>query len=954
MRRILFFVFLFTLLFSVQLVYAQGGDPPEQNLLEICLDEGAGACLTRAYQEGLLWWALIFLILLAIAVKFGEGILESPKKMGEKFGASFLKRSDISDATKQYLSNATAKFLRFKFRGIRGNSAKHNANRLSLDQAYVSLRIFSGQKDEQKIATKKSGVESALEIGRLEKSEPVELAEIIKKEESPYIAIIGIAGSGKSTLLQWAGLASARARMGEDLNDEQKRFMQALGTNPLPIFIPLRAYNEFCKEKETRPSAKSLLEFMVIHFSEEQSDISFDEDFFKSHLRKSALLMFDGVDEVEPESRVKIRTAVESFITDYQHPKLFVLITSRPSAADIPDQMNSFKRCEVERLSSQQRDDLIRFWHKAVFEDDKLEGEQEAEELIAKIENASQQVRDLATTPLMVTIFCMISFDHELPRLRAKLYEDAIEVLLTDTMHHPEYNEALKKWGGIDWETRRNYLAFIAFNLQKEKKISMLEDDLIELIWGKFGIEKREATKKARAFLRHTAERGGLLEAKDDEYGFFTHATFQEYLSGRYLGEEILEQDKQKNFLQENSRFMDGQWEESICLTAGYLSIAGSNRADRFINLLAGLGENKKEHARALSLAGFSLADMLEERRNLHTVQKLSQAIQKELEASPPTIPLESRAKLGLALGEIGDLRIKDPLNPIMVNIPASKFQMGTSAEDEKMLKEQKVEFYSDEKPAHQVYLSEFSIAKYLVTNFEFRAFYEAKGYEEEKLWSKEGWLWRIGKFDSDLSWIEDKDTRKIYEDWLKNRPQEKRNQPFFWGDPKWDAPNLPVVGVTWFEAEAYTKWLSAETGLNYALPTEAQWEKAARGPKNSLWSWGNVWDENKCNNTEPENSLGKTSSVGIYPQGIWEGGPDDMIGNVWEWCADLWQADIYSKREGEVKDPTGAKDGDLRVLRGGSWSHDGGSARCAYRARRDPDSFLSSFGFRVFLLLPS
>lgn len=927
------------------------------NLLEICLDEGTGACLTQALEKGLFWWAILFVILLLLVKKYGEGLLENLKKMGEKDGASILRRSDINDTTKQYLSKATIKFLRFKFRGLPGNTARHNANRLSLDQAYISLRIFSGhEKTHREKDAKKTGTENALEMGRLEKSEPVELAKILKKEENRYLAVIGIAGSGKSTLLQWAGLACARARMGENLNAEQKRFTAALGTNPLPIFIPLRAYNEFCKEKETRRSATSMLVFMVAHFSEEQSDISFDEEFFKSHLRKSALLMFDGVDEVEPENRVEIRAAIESFIADYAHPKLFVLITSRPSAAYISDQMSSFSRCEVQRLAPEQRNDLIRFWHKAVFEDDESQGKRKAEGLISRIENAPYQVRDLASTPLMVTIFCMVSFSHELPRLRAKLYEDAIEVLLTDTAHHPEFNKALERWGGIDWQTRRNHLAFIAFTLQKEQSTSMLEDDLIELIWRKFGIEKKEATQKARAFLRHTAERGGLLEAVDEYYGFFTHATFQEYLSGRYLGEEILELEKQKDFLRENNRFMDDQWEESICLTAGYLSIAGSNRADRFINLLAGLGENEKENARALSLAGFSLADMLEERRDLHTVEKLSQAIQKELETSPPIIPLESRAKLGLALGEIGDPRIKDPLNPILVKISAGKFQMGTSAEDEKLLKEQNVNVYDDEKPAHQVYLSEFSIAKYPVTNFEFRAFYEAKGYDKESLWSKQGWLWRTGKFESDLSWIEDKDTRKNYEQWLKNRPVEKRNQPFFWGDPKWDAPNLPVVGVTWFEAEAYSKWLSVKTGLNFVLPTEAQWERAARGPQNSLWSWGNTWDEKKCNNTEPENSLGRTSAIGIYPNGTWKGGPDDMIGNVWEWCADLWQADIYGEHEKEeVKDPLGAKDGNLRVLRGGAWGGGSYNARCAVRFRLGPDLFLNNFGFRlVRLLLPS
>lgn len=962
MRRLFFFVLIVCSLFLPESVHAQGGTPPTPtpSLLELCLDEGTGACLTRAFEDGILLWAGIFLGALVIVAAYSQGWLEKIKEMGKEDGGSLVKRLGANDTTEQYLSKAIIKFLRFKFRGLPRHIAKNDANRLSLDQAYVSLRIFSGRihKDKEDKAARKGGIENVLEMGKLEKSEAVELAEIMTKAENRYLAIIGIAGSGKSTLLQWAGLAAARAKMGEKLNEEQKRFIDALGTKPLPIFVPLRAYNEFCTQKKLRCSANSMLKFMVAHFNQEQSDISFDEEFFKLHLRKSALLMFDGVDEVEPEKRVVIRAAVESFIADYQHPQLFVLITSRPSAAYISDQMDAFNRAEVQRLEQKQRNDLIQFWHKAVFQDDPAQGERKAAQLITRIENAPYQVRDLATTPLMVTIFCMVSFSHELPRLRAKLYEDAIEVLLTDTIHHPEYNESLKTWGGIDWETRRNHLAFIAFTLQKKQVVSMLEDDLLDLIWEKFGLEKASAEKDARSFLRHTAERGGLLEAVDEHYGFFTHATFQEYLSGRYLGEEM-DADEQKAFLQEevggNPRFMDDQWEESIRLTAGYLSIAGITRADRFINLLADLGADEKERARALTLAGFSLADMLPERRAALTVQKMAVDIQKELEVSPPIIPLQPRARLGLALGEIGDPRLASPLEPEMVTIQAGAFQMGTSAEEEKLLKEQEATVYDDEKPAHQVYLSEYEISKYPVTNFEFCAFYEAKGYEKEAFWSKQGWLWRTGEFDSDLSEF-DEDTQKAFEDWLKRRPVEKRNQPFFWGDPKWDSPNLPVVGVTWFEAEAYVKWLGAETGLNYALPSEAQWERAARGPQNFLWSWGNAWDENKCNNYEPENKLGSTSPIGIYPHGTWKDGPHDMMGNVWEWCADIWQKDIYQDREGkESREPLGAENGNLRVLRGGSWGNSRSLARCAARYRFDPDDFDGDLGFRlVRLLLPS
>ena len=159
MRRILLFIILFMFLFSAQPVFAQGEEPPkpEPSLLEVCIDEGVGACFSQALEEGLLWWSILFVALFVILKKYGEGMLENIKKMGEKDGALILSLSDLNDATKQYLSKATIKFLRFKFRGLPRHIAKNDANRLSLDQAYVSLRIFSGQekKGEQKNEVKK-------------------------------------------------------------------------------------------------------------------------------------------------------------------------------------------------------------------------------------------------------------------------------------------------------------------------------------------------------------------------------------------------------------------------------------------------------------------------------------------------------------------------------------------------------------------------------------------------------------------------------------------------------------------------------------------------------------------------------------------------------------------------------------------------------------------------------
>jgi formylglycine-generating enzyme required for sulfatase activity len=681
-------------------------------------------------------------------------------------------------------------------------------------------------------------------------------------------------------------------------------------------------------------------------------------DFFKGVLRKPCLLMFDGVDEVEPADRPAVRSAVESLLADYDHARLYCMIASRPSASYISDQMAGFTRCEVQRLSSEQRSDLIHFWHTAVYLDDPARGKEKADGLARRIETAPGRVRELATTPLMVTIFCMVSYSHDLPRLRAKLYEDAIQVLLTEvTYHDEEEQKGLQEWGGMDWETRRDHLAFIAFTMQEKAVIAMLETDLVDLIWKRFGDEQEPAEKSARDFLRTIAARGGLLEAQDEEYGFFTHATFQEYLAGRYLAEE--KQPQWKTFLAEYCG--NDQWLESIRLAAGYLSIAGKDRADRFVNLLAGLGKSPEQCLRALALGGEALSDMEEKRREAGTVKSISAQMLAGLTANPPQAPARLRSRLGLALGEIGDPRfLPSPalLNaeikvilPDLLPIPSGQFQMGTSEKDEALLKKQKTQVYDGEKPAHTVYVSEFSIARFPVTNAEFALFVEKGGYSPQaEWWSAEGRRWRTGEWDSNLS-VYDKSIQEDIRRWLERRPPEQRRQPFFWDDPQWKAPNLPVVGVSWFEAEAYANWLKILTGQPYRLPTEAEWEKAARGEEGYLWPWGNTWDAGRCNNTEPEDKIGRTSPIGMYPHGESPYHVLEMVGNVWEWCADWWQADIYQSRAGqEVKDPCGPETGSVRVLRGGSWNFARNDARCAYRSRGGPDVFNYDLGFRLVL----
>jgi formylglycine-generating enzyme required for sulfatase activity len=246
---------------------------------------------------------------------------------------------------------------------------------------------------------------------------------------------------------------------------------------------------------------------------------------------------------------------------------------------------------------------------------------------------------------------------------------------------------------------------------------------------------------------------------------------------------------------------------------------------------------------------------------------------------------------------------------PQIVRIPAGNFLMGTTPEQaQQVLKETKndkgwQERLSWEQPQHAVELSEYSIGKYPVTNREYQIFVKEAGYKPPQGWDDNQY------------------------------PSEKGDHP--------------VVNVSWDDAQEYCKWLGSKTNKTYRLPTEAEWEKAARGTDGRVYPWGNEFEPKKCNMSE--SGIGDTSPVGQFsPQGDSPYGCVDMAGNAWEWCADWFKEDEYKNRKDGAENPAGPKDGSYRVLRGGSFGNSRRNVRCASRSWSDPNLISWLGGFRV------
>ena len=273
------------------------------------------------------------------------------------------------------------------------------------------------------------------------------------------------------------------------------------------------------------------------------------------------------------------------------------------------------------------------------------------------------------------------------------------------------------------------------------------------------------------------------------------------------------------------------------------------------------------------------------------------------------------------------------PFEPQMVTIPAGPFLMGTperEVEELAKLGSLKPELVQWEVPQHEVKLDTYAISRYPITNAEFARFIEDGGYTVRDYWTEAGWA------------------RKEKEGWT---------EPRYWKDDKWNGSEQPVVGVSWYEAVAYCRWLSAKSGKPYRLPTEAEWEKAARGADGRRYPWGNVWDASRCNNKE--SGPGKTTPVGQYSTEDFPYDVADMVGQVWELCRTKYGGTDAKPRVGypyQLRDGREEEEGDdTRILRGGSWWDDNpaGVCRCGYRLRGLPWYWVSGWGFRCVRASP-
>lgn len=263
-----------------------------------------------------------------------------------------------------------------------------------------------------------------------------------------------------------------------------------------------------------------------------------------------------------------------------------------------------------------------------------------------------------------------------------------------------------------------------------------------------------------------------------------------------------------------------------------------------------------------------------------------------------------------------------DNKNISQVYVPTGCFMMGSDPQLDPAAE-------LDEQPAHEVCLDAFLIDQYEVTNAAYQVFANSGGYEKREYWSDEGWEWK-----------------------------EKNNvtTPNCMNDKNFNQPQQPVVCVSWYEAEAYAKWRGGR------LPTEAEWEYAARGSASLIYPYGNEFIDKNSNFCDliceesvrqygMSDGVRHTAIVGRYFWGKSWVGAYEMVGNVWEWVQDWYGFDYF--KESPRDNPTGIENGQVKVVKGGAWNTKPIDVRGASRyfnIREGRDLYI---GFRVVTEIP-
>ena len=771
-----------------------------------------------------------------------------------------------------------------------------------------------------------------------------------------HLVLLGDPGGGKSTFVNFVAHCLAAQVIEPD-----KGWLQQLNGWPqeeaeiLPVVVFLR---DLARSYADRLPAKAephhLLDFIKERL--EAQNLGFvARPLGKALDAGQVIVLLDGLDEVPtPPQRIFVRDAATlAFMARYVKCRFLVtcrVLSYLPPEKGRPDlRLSELPVFEIAPFDQNKIDRFVSAWyaelgHLGTVPITDVDG------LTAHLREAVRRpdLERLAPNPLLLTVMALVhTHKGRLPDARALLYEETVDILLWrweqiklgGKEDAPRLRQYLLEAGRTDVDLKR-VLWEVAYNAHAASQPGEKGDALADI--AEHRILKALAALKcdesnpdgdlswAKRVVDLMKIRAGLLLERQPEVFTFPHRTFQEYLAGAHLA-------AQSDFATQAAVLAEqgALWREAILYAVGKLVFVSGDVA-KPLALVAELCPEfvvDSETAWHLAwLAGEAMQEIGLKRVNdsrfgRDLLRRVQNRLRDLLEGGK-LAPIE-RARAGSTLAALGDPRF-DPENWFLpreidlgfIPIPAGKFIMGSDpGKDGDAQKE--------EQPQHELDLPyTYWMAKYPVTVAQFSAFVADSGY----------------------------------------KPQD--------ADSLRGIANHPVDNVTWHDALEYTRWLDAQIKLiakgrvgqgrtaafwqgladgklQVTLPSEAEWEKAARGADGRVYPWNGDFDPNKANTREI--GIRNTSAVGAFPGGRSPFGLLDMSGNTWEWTRTIWGRRYildfnYPYNLKDEREDLSKTDEYTRILRGGAVGNNQGRARCAYRRWNAPNDRYRGVGFRVSL----
>lgn len=680
------------------------------------------------------------------------------------------------------------------------------------------------------------------------------------------VVLLAPVGSGKTTLLSYAALAFADARPGDVAGWP--------GGSLVPIFIRLRSFAGFLKEQSDFNSAalNAIIAYLSHHYSNSQG-LDLSANFFVDLLSAGGCgVFFDGLDEVPLAQRADVAEHVSDFIrffskalpVDHAQRENVFLLSSRPKGFEPVEAILAKAapvRRELKPLDPRGVRSLIRRILEYL-EPDHNTLNQDFSILSRAIENR-EDLAEIASTPLFCTSLVQVYKIHgaDLPARRVDVLEEIVVLLLGFWKAQDDRSSRRDEDdvdGGLKLETRVEYkrrrLAHVALQMQLSGKRAEIDfptlvDTLVAFLRDREGVEEAKGPQLAERFVDESHERSGLLIETDPSAPrifAFSHEGFREFL----VGEAMRNQGEEELSRLALDHIDDPTWEEVIVLLAANRALSDKAREDLLEKCVAAAdqrftAENIESWARHLTVTGRMVRDMGDYLPR-HIKGRYQLKLLTEIARSDGQ--LAHRSGIALGLDEIGWRA-------------SGTFAFGTP---------------------HTLGNNHFQLALHPVTNGQYRRFMEASDFSDFDLWAQPTALTTSGRLRTLSS--------EFQSWWFANGNYDKRI-PKSWHDPKFGIAHsgLPVVGISWFEAVAYCRWLErhwneldegqgeqAPSPIRVRLPYEREWDIATAYAVGGEVRFGRANIDKAIDQTLPVGML-EADSIGVV---------QEAVGNVWEWQA--------------------------------------------------------------------